>query len=310
MSQRPKVENAVDVTVRSYDHAKDYEAMNRFLIDVYEPTDRLLNWMQPRWEYMHAHPFIAEVPLEQIAVYEDEGEIVGLASPEHKPTFVYFQRKPGYDHILPAMLDHTDEHFGGPSIMLQRDIIGLFINDFDTALATLAAARGYELLEGYHEGFSKLTLDQPLPKTPLPDGFRLQSLADENDHRKINRCLWRGFNHEGEVPEEDADLPGVAQSAPNFRKDHTIVAVEPGGNYVAYAGIWYVPENGFAYVEPVATDPDYRRMGLGAAAVLETLRRVQAEGAEVAWVGSDQQFYKAIGFVKKFQRDLWVKWLD
>ena len=79
---------------------------------------------------------------------------------------------------------------------------------------------------------------------------------------------------------------------------------------MSYAGIWYVPENGFAYVEPVATDPDYRRKGLGAAAVLESLRRVQTEGAQIAWVGSDQEFYQAIGFEKKFQRNLGVKWRD
>jgi predicted N-acetyltransferase YhbS len=300
----------VDTTVRSYDHDRDYEPVNRFLIDVYEPSDQLLNWVQPRWEYMHAHPFIENVPLHLIAVYERDGRIVGLAHPEDKLTFVYFQRKPGYEQLLPAMFDHADKHFGGPSIMLRRDIIGLFINDFDSALQTMATERGFQLLEGYHEGYSKLTLDSPILCSALPEGFRLQSLAEENDHTKINRCLWRGFDHEGDVPADEADQPAVAQGAPNFRKDHTIVAVEPGGEYVAYSGIWYVPENGLAYVEPVATDPDYRRMGLGRAAVLESLRRVRAEGAEVAWVGSDQEFYKAIGFDKKFQRDLWVKWLD
>ena len=90
----------------------------------------------------------------------------------------------------------------------------------------------------------------------------------------------------------------------------TIVAVEPGGDYVSYAGIWPVAELGFAYVEPVATDPDYRRRGLGRAAVNETLRRVQAEGTAFAWVGSDQPFYKALGFETMFKRNLWVKWLN
>jgi predicted N-acetyltransferase YhbS len=298
------------VKVRRYGYARDYEAVSRFFIETYEPTDKLPNWMQPRWEYMHAHPFVEEVPLELIAVFEDEGRIVGLAHPEEKLTFIYFQRRRGYDHILPAMFDHADEFFGGPSIMLGRDIIGLFINDFDEPLETMARDRGYELLEGHQEGYSKLAIDEPVPEVVLPLGYRLQSLADENDHRKINRCLWRGFNHEGEIPEDEAARRGVAQGAPNFRKDHTIVAVEPGGDYVSYAGIWYVPENGFAYVEPVATDPDYRRMGLGTAAVLESVRRVQAEGAEVAWVGSDQEFYKAIGFEKMFQRNLWAKSLN
>ena len=98
--------------------------------------------------------------------------------------------------------------------------------------------------------------------------------------------------------------------APNFLKDLTVVVVAPDENYVSYSGMWVVPENRVAYVEPVATDPDYRRMGLGKAAVLESLRRAAALGAEVAWVGSDQGFYKAIGFETMFAAYPWVKVLD
>ena len=54
------------------------------------------------------------------------------------------------------------------------------------------------------------------------------------------------------------------------------------------------------YVEPVATDPDFRRMGLGKAAVLEGIRRCGEMGAEVAYVGSDQLFYQKLGFKKIF----------
>ena len=82
------------------------------------------------------------------------------------------------------------------------------------------------------------------------------------------------------------------------------------GAYASYAGMWFVPENRVAYVEPVATDPDYRRMGLARAAVSESLRRVAELGAEVAWVGSDQPLYLNIGFVPAFRMDLWVRNLD
>ena len=119
------------VTVRPYDTRHDYQKVDRFLIEVFDPSDHQLNWMQPRWEYMHAHPYIENFDLRVIAIFEEDGEIVGVAHPEDKPTFVYFQRRPGYDHILPLMFDHADQKFGGPSIMLNRTIIGLFINDFD-----------------------------------------------------------------------------------------------------------------------------------------------------------------------------------
>jgi ribosomal protein S18 acetylase RimI-like enzyme len=292
---------------RPYDRKRDYQATNQFFVDVYRPGDRHLNWLQPRWEYMHHHPNIETVPLELILVFEDAGRIVGVAHPEDVLTFIYFQRAPGYDYILPEMFVHADKHFGGESIMLGRKIVGLFVNDFDTELERVATSFGYERHAEHNTGYSKYDLTRDIPAAPVPSGFRIQSLAEENDRRKINICLWRGFNHDGDIPAEDRDRPAVAQAAPNFRPEHTIVAVAPDNSYVSYAGIWYVPDSGYAYVEPVATDPDYRKLGLARACVLESLRRVQAAGAEVAWVGSDLPFYRAIGFERKFQRNPWIK---
>ena len=53
--------------------------------------------------------------------------------------------------------------------------------------------------------------------------------------------------------------------------------------------------------------PDFRRMGLGKAAVWEGIRRCALLGATVAYVGSDQAFYKAIGFTKRFDSNSWIR---
>jgi predicted N-acetyltransferase YhbS len=74
--------------------------------------------------------------------------------------------------------------------------------------------------------------------------------------------------------------------------------------------MWYVPENRVAMLEPLATAPDFRRMGLGSAVVLESMRRVQALGAEVCWVGSGLPIYLAVGFEEKFTIFPWAKLLD
>ncbi len=145
------------------------------------------------------------------------------------------------------------------------------------------------------------------PKSNCRRAIRLKSLADENDLHKINRVLWRGFNHPGEPPEDGIEDRRKMQSGPNFRKDLTIVVEGPTGNFVSFCGMWYEPVNKYAYVEPVATDPDSRRLGLGTAAVLEGIRRCAVEGATVAYVGSDQEFYKALGFTKQFNSNCWEK---
>lgn len=89
----------------------------------------------------------------------------------------------------------------------------------------------------------------------------------------------------------------------------TWTAAAPNGEFAAFCGMFYEPMRRFAYVEPVATVPQYRRMGLGKAAVLEGIRRCKELGATVAYVGSDQLFYQSIGFRKVFNSECWVKYL-
>ncbi len=94
---------------------------------------------------------------------------------------------------------------------------------------------------------------------------------------------------------------------PNVDLNLKVAVVAPNGNFVAYCGIWYDPEAGYAVIEPVATDPDYRKMGLGRVAVLEGIRRVGKLGAKTALVGSSQQFYYSIGLRPFATATLWQK---
>ena len=82
---------------------------------------------------------------------------------------------------------------------------------------------------------------------------------------------------------------------PNVDLSLKIAVVAPDGNFVSYCGMWYDIRSDFAVIEPIATDPDHRRMGLGKAAVLEGIRRVGEIGARKVLVGSSQQFYYSIG---------------
>jgi predicted N-acetyltransferase YhbS len=300
----------MSLRIRAYDHARDFDMVGRFLIDEFNPGNRLRNWTQPRWEYMHYHPLINDQPRERIGVLEDDGRVVGAAHLEHGPAVTYIQYREGYEGALPLLVDHLEANFGGMSRSLQRNMLGVYVNDFDDHLIREVAGRGFERQDRFYEHYSRFPNDRGIPEARLPAGFRLQSLAEENDLDKINRVLWRGFNHEGPVP--DDEIPGriQLQSAPGFRKDLNVVVVAPDGSYVAYAGMWFVPENKLGYVEPVATDPDFRLMGLGRAAVLEVVRRVTDLGAQSVWVGTDLDFYMALGFERQFRRSIWIKWLD
>ena len=76
------------------------------MVDTYQPGDTLDNWLQPRWEYMHFHPLIKQLDLSKIGVVEERGKILGVIHFEHAEWQVYFQLRPGYNHIKTNLFDY------------------------------------------------------------------------------------------------------------------------------------------------------------------------------------------------------------
>ena len=296
-------------TRRTYERAADFDAISHFLTRHYLPGNRDGNWLQPIWEYALFHSLFDESSVDRIGIWEDEGRVVGVATYEMRLGEAFFHVHPKYEHLKPEMLSYAEKHLTGVDDDGKR-YLKAFVNDFDTAFEEAVTSRGYRKEPTSHRPLSQFDIPFPFPPIHLPEGFQVKSLAEENDLRKIHRVLHRGFNHPGEPPEEGLAGRKRIQSAPHFRKDLTIVVRAPTGDFVSYCGMWYDTVNRFGYVEPVATDPDYRRRGLGSAAVLESIRRCGEQGATVAYVGSDMPFYLSMGFRRLFTQNCWFKLFD
>jgi GNAT superfamily N-acetyltransferase len=177
----------------------------------------------------------------------------------------------------------------------------IVIPDTDHYFQSIAARSGF-FASQRKEPDSIFYIDETSLDYKLPEGFQITTIKEYFDLSQYRRVLWRGFNHEikGEglfsFSSEDELSAKEEMLRPYVELDLKIAVVSPEGNFVSYCGMWYDPAAGFAWVEPVATDPDYRRLGLGKAAVLEGIRRVGLLGAKLAFVGSSQQFYYSIGF--------------
>ena len=279
------------------------------MIDTYRQGGRHDNWLQPRWEYMHYHPLFDEslrIAFSSTGGWESDGTIVALVHFEHRPGKYFFQVHPDFVHLKLEMLEYAEAYLSVPTNDEKRGI-AVWVNDFDAELESIVSGHGYHLVEGAKDFWSIFEMRDPFPAVKLPDGFHLQSLADANDLNKLHRVLHRGFDNPGEPPADGLAGRKRVQSAPNYRKDLSIVAVAPDGAYASYCGMWQDHVNTVAYVEPVCTDPDYRRMGLGTAVVLEGIRRCGAEGATIAVLGSEQPFYMSMGFKKLFDINLWAR---
>jgi predicted N-acetyltransferase YhbS len=291
---------------RQFDPRRDFEGVSRFLVGLYRPGNRDGNWLQPVWEYAYTHAWFDHAAVRHIGIWEDAGRIVAVATYELKLGEAFFSVAPAYQHLKPEMLAYAGRRLAGVDGQGQR-YVDAFINDFDPEFERAAAAAGFELQEAGHRPMSTFDIPRPFPPVPVPEGFRLQSLADDSDLRKIGRVLHRGFDHAGEPPDDGVEGRRKMQSGPSFRPELTIVAVAPNGDFVSYAGLWYESTNRYGYVEPVATDPDHRRRGLASACVLEGIRRCGELGATIAYVGTDKPLYLSLGFRPQFVARRWRK---
>ena len=300
------------IICRSYNGLDDYWRVDQFLIEHHQPGNADGNWIEPAWEYMHGHPSLDRSSLGKIGIWEHAGEIVAVAHYESRLGEAFFQFHPAYRHLRQEMLDYAEESLVGQTKKDGRKHLNAYVNNSDEAFISLVRARGYAKDAGKARPMAQFVIPNPFPPIPLPEGFHLTSLADDCNWAKVHRVLWRGFDHKGEPPVDEAELESRRNmfDTPKARRALKIAVGAPSGEFVAFCGMFFESAGRFAYVEPVATDPDYRRMGLGTAAVLEGIRRCGALGATVAYVGSNQAFYLSMGFQVIYTSDCWVRFLE
>jgi len=315
--------------LRKYNPETDFFRVRDFLVETFSLTQKPINWKLERWNYARYYilPMLvtegvgepnykavdAAVQLwnEITGIWENEiGEIVGMVNIEHADKThsgwgeAFIQRHPGYDVNLPEILDYAETYLRNK----EKNKIFIPIYDYDKDLIAAVQARDYSKTEKHTLWDAVFTVDDEIPEAILPDGYHLQSMADEgSDIDKRRKVFGVGFNHP-----DPKDWPSRLsyqglQQAPNYHSDLDIYVVAPDGEYVACCIGWWDEVNKIASLEPVATDPAYRRKGLARAAVYETIRRTAKLGAKRVFVGSGQEFYLSLGFELTYPAHHWVK---
>lgn len=302
-----------------FDFERDFLRVRDFLSQTYGHYGHSMNWRIERWEYAFGFvaPFLAnwrEDPPRQESVnralqsmndhtgiWETQtGDIAGVVCIEHADRThssfgeFFIQRHPNHLDLLPEMLDYAEEHLAHPD----NGQLFIFADPEDRGLVSLIEKRGFIGNPDWPANESEFDLlQQALPPAPtLPEGFRLQSMADDNDMVKRCEIFGRGFNHSDPLEWPSVLSYEQLQKVPDYRPEQDIIVTTPDGQFVAFSLIWYDAPNKLASLEPVGTHPDFRRRGLAREAIYEGMRRVKKLGAEKVIVGSDQQFYKSIGF--------------
>jgi ribosomal protein S18 acetylase RimI-like enzyme len=268
----------------------DYYKIRDFLITLDYPTFHF-----GRWDWMVTHGYLDKSGIPKIAVWEDDGWIVALTTYDTTQGEGFFCVYDEYAHLKKEMARYAFENF-------RRDgVCHLVAEDNDVYFQNVLSDMGFIATES-KEWTAVFPIGTEAVDYKLPEGFRITSLADTYDVFQCGQVMWRGFNHEADGEGPFNPSPGDLADAecqlkrPNVNLNLKIAAVAPNGDFASFCGMWCDPASPSALVEPVATDPKYRKMGLGKAVVLEAVKRCGRLGAKRAFVGSAQQFYYSIGF--------------
>lgn len=283
------------------DFSETFLKIKEFLIELEVNELKRLDFPWGRWAWMFSLPYLDQNFMKKITYYKDNEEIVALLTYESSFGDVYYVIKDGYEFLKREMMIHAIKTFD------ETNQLKVLIPDHDEEMKEIATS--LDLIQTDHQEFTyMMDLNKDL-KYDLQEGFRVTSLAETFDLRKYGQCLFQGFNHEGPyIPDEvETNNRRISLSAPGINLNRNIAVVEPNGDFVSYCGTWYHEGSVGVLLEPVATAPLYRKMGLGKAAIFEALQRAKDKGAKIAVVGSNQIFYQKIGFTYYFSSSFWVK---
>jgi len=285
----------MSIIFRTYNPAplfgEDYIKLRNFLIKL---DSHIYHF--GRWDWMITHSYLDINGLDKIGLWEDSGELVAAATYDCQLGDAYLLVHEGYRHLGEDMLLYAK------SALANDGKFRVVILDGDLEMQDTAYRNGFIATQDNGSDAVFPIGDPDIIRYSLPEGFRLIGLEENPSAYEVGRVMWNGFNHEanGEGPFSPSpdDLESVERQLhrPNVDLTLKIAVVAPDGHFASFCGMWYDAACGSALVEPVATDPAYRNMGLGKAAVLEGIRRCGKLGAKRAFVGSSQQFYYSIGF--------------
>jgi predicted N-acetyltransferase YhbS len=248
-----------------------------------------------RFDWMMAHSYLDIELLSKNALFRDErGNLVGVIL--YDTCFDdrwYLLHSISDEKLLQLMIEHLEK--------CEADTITVKSNVNDTVLCRLLKNNGFA--KQYAESVLEIDLSNNLYYR-LPKGIRLNDQNDRIDKKQWRLVIHRGFDNKGtpELPSEEVIRAEKHLEISDYIKVFAINDEE----YISHCGIWYDCGN-TAYIEPVATVPEYRGKGLGRAVVYEALNRASVRGAKRAIVLSDQDFYKHIGMKKSSEVETWIK---
>lgn len=275
------------MTFRNYTEA-DYQDICDFLIELNKDDKQHINWNWARFEWMYEHPEFHKDSKGAIGLWYDGGKIVGAAIYDMYFGEAFCGVLPEYKELYAQVLDYA--------CRVLKDDSGIAVAICQNSLyeAEIAQKQGF-CTDEQVETVLRISTEHKFP-VRLPDDYRFINLDPAERAYDFQWILWQGFDHGEDRSIFEQTEVIVPQIRRHLQKQLSILVEDASGQPAAYCCLWYDPRTDYAYVEPVCVAPSHRGKGIAKAMLYEALNRAGSCGADNAFVISDMEFYKHLGF--------------
>ena len=197
-------------------------------------------------------------------------------------------------------LTHVFERGLAHATQLGYEAVGLEVDRDDGVLREVVARHGFDLTD---DGVVETWLaagDRPTI-SPLHEGYRLTSraMADGRPHHMIGRS----------GPDVEARL----RQASLYRPDLDLAVVDADDRLAAHGMFWFDPATATGLVEPIRTEEDHQRRGLGRHVLtrgIDLLARAGATRVKICFEPGNpaaRRLYLSVGFRPDRQTDTYTR---
>jgi ribosomal protein S18 acetylase RimI-like enzyme len=284
----------------------DFDKMWRFLQQDYARQQERFIWHIGRlgdWQYglWNEQKYIPTFFAKHAQLWLDDFQrLLGFVIDEDGNNTFFIFTLAGYEHLYPAILDWTIEHWASRAEALMAEV-----HEFQTAELAALESRGFR-----SHGVAAVTREYDLPakkdeELRLPAGCRIVTMAENGDYLSKARLYKDGFSNSNEVSALELLKFEYSRENPAYDPTLDLSVVTPDGVHAATCVGFADPGNRAAEVEKVCTHRGYRRQGLAEAVIRECFRRLSQRGIERAYItgysGEANNLYEKLGPVKRKQ---------
>jgi GNAT superfamily N-acetyltransferase len=289
-----------------------------FLVETYQPIADHHNWQIDRWNFSR---YVSQVIHETEDTWpetvglwvDDRGVIQAVVHSEGENRGdVHFQLalRRFSDQDLGSFLDHAEKHLAVEGDDGQMKILPWAGRDF-RQLTDLMEERGYRRTGRTSQAGQLVIAEHQEVKIPI--GMQLVDKSGFTDQaRGRAHSLAFGYGEEGRDMVEKFHIIEAFRNmrlAPSYRPELDLAVLSPEGEVAAFACFWLDARNAYGVLEPLGTVPDYQRLGLASALIMEGMNRLRRLGAKFLYGPVNQEFYRRVGFFPVYEFEIWKKTL-